>query len=136
MKLFRLAFIGFLLQLFGIAGFIAASRTSIGTLGKPAIIMLVAISIALVIWASFKVISLRGSVVYLPGLLAVDYVIAFHIVGITTFPGLLRDWRLSLDYFVSLLRVAGVAFVLFAVASILLLLLKRAIDSHNDVHQN
>ena len=136
MKLFRLAFIGFLLQLFGIAGFIAVSRTSVGPLGKPAIIMLVAIFIALVIWASFKVIGLLGSVVYLPGLLAVDYVIAFHVVGITIFPGLLRDWGLSLDYFVSLLRVAGVVFVLFAVTSILLLLLKRAIDSNNGVHQN
>jgi len=105
-------------------------------LGKPAVIGLVAILIALVIWASFKAISLWGSLLYLPALLAVGYVVAFHVVGVMAFHGLLRDSDLSLNYFMSVFRVAVVAFALFAVTAIILLLLKRAVSSHKGAHQN
>ncbi|HKU19315.1 MAG TPA: hypothetical protein VJP80_08745 [Candidatus Saccharimonadales bacterium] len=129
MKILRLASIGFLLQLFGIAAFIAVSRTSMATLGKPAVIGIVAILVILVIWTGFKAISLRGSLFYLPALLAAGYVVAFHFLGITAFPGLLRDWDLSRSYFFSVFRVAVVAFALFVATAILLLLLKRVVSS-------
>lgn len=129
MRLFQLALLGFLLQLFGIGAFIEVSRTDVGVLGKPVVIGFVAILIVLMIWIGLRSISLRGALLYLPGLLAVGYIVAFHLVGIVAFPGLLDDWSISLSYFMSVSGVALMAFVFFSTTSILLLILRRAIRS-------
>lgn len=136
MKPFRLAFVGFLLQLLGIVAFILVSRTSEAALGKPVVIALVATFLVLLIWNSTKSLNLRGSLLYLPALLALGYIAAFHVVGFAAFHGLLRDWGISSDYFLSLLRTAVVAFALFAIAAALLLLLRRVIGSREGIHQN
>jgi hypothetical protein len=135
MKLFKLTIAGFLIQALGLIAFILVSRTSVAAIGKPAVIALFTLALMLVLWFSFKWISTRSSLIYLPALLAFGYVVAFHVVGMVAFHGLLSDWDFSLGYLLLLLRMAAIMFVLYAIAAGFLFLLKKA-RARGDVLQS
>lgn len=126
MKFFQLTLAGFLVQGLGLIAFILVSRTNAAALGKPAVIALFMFAMLLMLWFSFKWISTRSSLIYLPGLLALGYVVAFHVVGMIAFHGLLSDWAFSLSYLLPLLRTAAIVFVLYAIAAGIIFLLKKA----------
>ncbi|MEN6544240.1 hypothetical protein [Parvibaculum sp.] len=117
MKLIRFGVMGIALQGMGLAAFILISRTSVATIGKPAVIGLTVVSVASLLWRSVTQAKTPTVIFLLPALLALGYAIAFHVVGVFGFRGLLRDAEFSVDYLLSVLRVTGIVFVLYAIGT-------------------
>lgn len=120
MKPVRFGLAGMVLQGAGLAAFILISRTNISTVGKPVVIGLTLVSVALLLWHSVKQAKTPAVIFMLPALLALGYIVAFHAVGAMGFHGLLRDMEFSADYLLSVLRVTGIVFVAYVVGTALL----------------
>jgi hypothetical protein len=96
-----------------LTAFIVVSQKHAASYGKPRVIAVAIVSIALLLWRAVGRATNTISVCLLPAVFTLGYIVAFHLIGAIGFPGLLRDLRSSPgDYVVSMLRVAGVVFFL------------------------
>jgi hypothetical protein len=136
MKPVRFGIAGVVLQGIFLAAFILISRTSIAAMGKPVVIGLALICMVVLLWQGVKEAQTRATLFRLPLLLALGYIIAFHVVGVLGFRGLLRDWDFSADYLMSVLRVTIIVFVLYAIGTALLYLLRTKMVRTNVVRHD
>jgi hypothetical protein len=123
---------GTVLQGVGLAAFILISGMGIATVGKPIVIGLTLVSVALLLWHGVKQAKTRAALCLLPALLALGYVIAFHAVGALGFSGLLRDMEFSADYLLSVLRVTAIVFVLYVIGTALLYFVSKALKARTN----
>jgi ABC-type enterochelin transport system permease subunit len=126
MKTIARGMFGIVLQAVCLIAFIEVSRTSVAEIGKPLIAIISALSMSLFLWGWLRNEERRRVQLLMPVLLAVGYSIAFHLVGLVAFPGLLADADWSTDYAKSVLSVTAVMFGCYSIATgFLCFLLKR-----------
>lgn len=129
MKLAWFSLVGVVLQGFFLVAFILISRSPVAGPGKPVVVLLALLSVALLLWHGVRRTADVRSLWLLPVVLAVGYVVAFHVVGALGFPGLLS----SLDapfgaYLWSVLRVTVALLVPYGIATALLAVVSRALQ--------
>ncbi len=118
MKLLSFGILGLFVQGAGLAAFMVVSRSSLAPLGKPIVIVITGLAVCTLLWEGVR--RSRGilAVCLLPVVLALGYVVAFHLLGLLGFPSLLADARQPwLDYLLPLLHVTGTLFVLYGLAT-------------------
>jgi hypothetical protein len=131
MKTIKRGILGVVLQAVCLIAFIEVSRTSIAGIGKPLVVLLSVLSVLLFLWNWLKN-EKRRIILWIPVLLAVGYSIAFHLVGLVGFPGLLADISLSADYAKSVLSVTAIMFGCYSIATgFLYLFLKNPRKPHS-----
>ena len=113
---------GVVLQGLFLAFFILVSRSAIAVFGKPAIVGLAAIGMTFMLWQGVRKAKTLTSLLILPVLLSIGYVIAFHLTGVLGFSGLLRDWAFSVDYLFSNIRIIVIVFVIYVIDTLILYL--------------
>jgi hypothetical protein len=127
MKLVQFSIFGMILQSVCLIAFILISRTTLADLGKPIVISLACLGVAFLLWRGVRNASGPTSLCLLPVVLAVGYIVAFHLVGIIGFRGLMRDIHPPYgEYLWSVLRVAVVLLVVYSIVTALLFAFKRA----------
>jgi FtsH-binding integral membrane protein len=127
MRLFVFGILGLLIQGAGLAAFMLVSRSSIADFGKPAIMVITGLAICTLLWEGVRRSKGILAVCLLPFTLAVGYTLAFHLLGVLGFPGLLSDaWPPSLDFFLSVLRVTGNLLVLYGLTTVLFFAISRS----------
>jgi len=87
--------------------FILVSRENFLADGKVAALGLAVTGTVLFLWIGVGQARNRADLCVLPMSLTLGYLVAFHLTGLFGFHGLLRDAAFSMDYFLSLLRVAA-----------------------------
>jgi hypothetical protein len=121
MKLFWFGILGLLVQGVGLAAFMLVSRFSDVTLGKLSVVVITGLAISALLWEGVRRSTRILAVCALPVLLTLGYAVAFHLLGVLGFPGLLKDaWPPWIDYFLSVLYVSGNLLVLYGLATMLL----------------
>jgi hypothetical protein len=126
-KLIRFSILGIALQGTSLLLFVLISRTNVAAVGKPSVISLAALSVGVLLWCGVRNAPDWISLFLLPVTLAVGYILAFHLLGILGFSGLLNDLHSPYDeYFLSVFRVTVVLFLLYGIATILLFMVNRA----------
>ena len=126
MRFFVFGILGLLVQGAGLAAFMLASRSSTAGFGKPAIIVITGLAIGTLLWEGVRRSKRILAVCLLPFTLALGYVLAFHLLGVLGFPGLLSDaWPPWLDFFLSVLRVTGNLLVLYGLTTALFFAINR-----------
>lgn len=127
MKLIQLGIFGIILQSVCLILFILISRTAFADLGKPIVITLSGLSVGFLLWSGVRNASGPTSLCLLPLVFAIGYIIAFHLVGLIGYRGLMRDIHPPYgDYLWSVLRVAVVLLVVYSIVTALLFAFKRA----------
>ena len=143
MKLLTSGILGVVLQGACLVAFVLTSRTSFADTRKPLVITLACLVVVLLLWRGVRNASNPASLCLLPVMLAVGYVVAFHLAGEVGFPGLLRDVHSPYsEYLGSVSRVTAILFFLYGIVTVLLFALKQSISrrktnglSHSDVSQ-
>jgi hypothetical protein len=126
-KLIRFSVFGIVLQGASLLLFVLVSRTNVAAIGKPSVISLAALSVGILLWCGVRNAPDWISLFLLPLTLAVGYIIAFHLLGVIGFPGLLNDLHSPYgEYFSSVFRVIVVLYLLYGIATILLFTVNRA----------
>ena len=118
MKYFRIATLGISLQMAYLALFIVVAGRGGAELGKSVVIVLAALSMLVLLTHAGRLYSL-GRTAMLCALLAIGFILAFHLLGLLFFPDLLRDadgW--SIDYLISNAKVIATLFVLYFVTTL------------------
>ena len=129
MKLFWFGILGLLFQGAGLAAFILVSRFSDSTLGKLIVVAITGLAVCTVLWEGVRRSKGIPAACLLPILLTLGYVVAFHVLGILGFTGLLNDaWPPWLDYFLSVLRGGGILMAMYGLATLLFLAVSRGWD--------
>jgi hypothetical protein len=129
MKIVQFSIFSVVLQGLLLSAFILVSRTTFAELGKPVVICLAFLSVGLLLWQGVRRASDFKSLCLLPVILAIGYVLAFHLVGEFFFPGLLRDVYLPHGaYLWSVLRVTLVLFLGYGIATAISAVLSRAFE--------
>jgi hypothetical protein len=125
MKITRLALVGVILQMILLATFILVSRSEHAQLGKSVVIGVAMLGMMGLFLYAVKVHTIQ-QLILLSGLLAIGYILGFHILGILYFPGLLKDFdEWSTDYLQSALAVTATLFAIYVIAVLVLFLLKN-----------
>ena len=128
-KLIRFSILGIALQGTSLLVFVLISRTNLAALGKPSVISLAGLSVGILLWRGVRNATDSTSLFLLPLTLAVGYIIAFHLLGVIGFAGLLTDLHSPYDeYFWSVFRVTVGLFLLYGIATVLLFMVNRAWD--------
>jgi hypothetical protein len=125
-KLFWFGVLGLLVQGVSLAAFMLVSRSSVAAVGKPAIIVIAGLVICTLLWEGVR--RSKGILAFclLPVLLALGYDVAFHLLGVLGFPGLLSDSRQPwLDYVLPLLHVTVTLLILYGLATALFFVISR-----------
>jgi hypothetical protein len=126
MKLAFFAIVGLVLQGVGLTAFIVVSRSSFASLGEPVVIGVAGLAVCALLWEGVRKSKGLLALCPLPVLLALGYDVAFHLLGVMGFPGLLSDasqpW---LDYFLSVLHVTGILIVAYGLVTALFFALSR-----------
>jgi hypothetical protein len=126
MRILLFGILGVLIQGAGLGAFILVSRSSIAGFGKPAIVVVTGLAICALLWEGVRRSKRIFTVCLLPITLALGYVLAFHLLGLLGFPGLLSDaWPPWLDYALAVVRVTGYLLVLYGVATVLFFAINR-----------
>jgi len=121
MKPIQFGIVGIVLQAVGLVAFILISNTGVSALGKPIVVGLTLLGVTLLLWHGIKQAKTRQAALFvLPALLALGYVVAFHVVGALGSPGLLRDMEFTPEYLLSVSRVTAIVFLFYVVAAMLL----------------
>jgi hypothetical protein len=134
MKLFWFGILGLLIQGLGLAAFMLVSRSSDATLGKRTVVVITGLAVCSLLWEGVRRSKGILTTCALPFLLTLSYVVAFHLLGVLGFPGLLKDaWSPWLDYFLSALYVSGILLAIYGPATLLFFAVNivfRSIRSH------
>lgn len=126
MKLVSFGIFGLLIQGAGLAAFMVVSRSSVATLGKPAVIVITGLVVCTLLWEGVRRSKGILSACLLPVMLALGYTVAFHLLGVLGFPGLLSDAKQPwFDYSLSVLRVTGTLLVLYGLLTVLFFAINR-----------
>src|ERR1035441_3418924 len=129
MKLFWFSILGLLIQGVDLASFMLVSRSSIASFGKPVIIVIIGISTCILLWEGVRRSKRILAVCLLPFTLAFGFVLAFHLLGLLGFFGLLSDaYPPWLDYFLSVLRVTCNLLVLYGLTTVLFFAVNRGFN--------
>jgi hypothetical protein len=127
MKLIWFGILGLLIQGMGLAGFMLVSRSSDATLGKLTVVLITGLAVCTLLWKGVRRSKGILDVCVLPFLLTLSYVVAFHLLGVLGFPGLLKDaWPPWLDYFLSVLYVSGILLAIYGLATLLFFAVHRS----------
>jgi hypothetical protein len=119
---------GILYQSISLAAFMFIAQTGFAELGKPLVVGAAILASALLVWIWIRSIEKAIWIFLVPAALAVGYLVAFHLVGVLFFPGLLGDFYPPyIDYALAVMRVTANVFVLYAIGTALLVLLNRAV---------
>jgi hypothetical protein len=107
-------------------GFILISRSRFSDFGKPFVLGITTLGIALLLWRGIKNASSLFSVCFLPIVLALGYIFAFNFVGEVAFPGLLSYAHYStIDTTEALLRVTTNLLLIYVPATALFFVLTQ-----------
>ncbi len=123
--------IGVFYQAASLAAFMLVARTGFADVGKPLVVGVAMPASALLMWIWIRSIKKAIGIFLVPAALAIGYAVAFHLVGVVLFPGLLGDFYPPFfDYALAVLRVTSNVFVLFGVGTALIFLLQRWMARH------
>jgi hypothetical protein len=126
MKLLWFGILGLAIQGVGLAAFMLVSHSSDATLGKLTVVIITGLAVCALLWEGVRRSKGLLGVWLLPVLLTLGYVVAFHLLGVLGFPGLLSDaWPPWLDYFLGVLYVSGVLMAIYGLATLLFLAVNR-----------
>jgi len=124
--------IGVLYQSMSLTAFMFVADTRFAEVGKPLVVGASMLASALLVWIWIRSIERARWIFMVPALLAVGYSVAFQLVGLVFFPGLVGDFYPPfLDYAIALPRVTGNVFVLFGIGTALIFLLQRWTARHD-----
>lgn len=117
---------GVFLQGAGLSAFIVISRTNIANVGGKIAIALTALGMGWLIWEGVRNARSKAEIFFLPVLLALGYVAAYHLVGLIWFPGLLSGFSLSgADYLKSVLMVLATVLLMYSTGTLLIFLIRK-----------
>lgn len=102
---------GTLVQILGISLFSSTSTTGWSRIGQPTALGVTLLGIIALLWFAFTNRNRPGTIILAGVALGAAYMLAFHLVGIVSFPGLLRDADAQ-GYWISILRVFAAAVVI------------------------
>jgi hypothetical protein len=118
--------IGTVVQAAGIAGYMVVSlRNPMATSGKTIAFAVIMVGVGALVWREMRRGASLGALLGVSGLLAVGYVVAFVMLGTFTFHGLLIGAEMSGRYAMTMLRVGINVFVIYAIGTMLLFLVRR-----------
>lgn len=118
--------IGVLYQSISLAAFMFVAGTHFADVGKPIVVGAAILSSALLVWVWIRSIKRAVWIFLVPATLSIGYSVAFHLVGLVFFPGLLGDFYPPfLDYALAVLRVTANMFVLYVIGTASMVLLNR-----------
>ncbi|MGD0736879.1 MAG: hypothetical protein ABR976_17235 [Terracidiphilus sp.] len=118
--------IGVLYQSISLAAFMFVARTGFAYVGKPLVVAAAVLTTALLLWIWIRSMHETIWLILAPVALAVGYSVAYLLVGVLFFPVLLGDFYPPfLDYALAVLRVTGIAFVMFGLGTVSLVFLDR-----------
>ncbi|HWZ58138.1 MAG TPA: hypothetical protein VNW46_04105 [Gemmatimonadaceae bacterium] len=118
--------IGTVVQAAGIAGYMVVSlRNPMATSGKTIAFAVIMVGVGALVWREMRRGASFGALLGVSGLLAVGYVVAFVVLGTFTFHGLLIGAEMSGRYAMTMLRVGINVFVIYAIGTALLALVRR-----------
>ena len=126
MKIFWFGILGLLVQGVGLAAFMLVSRSSDATLGKLTVVVITGLAVCTLLWGGVRRSKGILVVCLLPVLLTLGYVVAFHLLGVLGFPGLLKDaWPPWLDYFLEVMYVSGILLAIYGLTTLLFFAVNR-----------
>ncbi len=109
-KIIRLWIVGFVIQLVGLAGFLAVAPTAVSEPEKQAPIILFCIATFILLVVAVYQLDLKKLIV-LAGLLALSLICTYQTLGFTRFPGLVKDIELfSAEHLTGLAEVMAILF--------------------------
>lgn len=118
--------IGVLYQSIFLAAFMFVARTDFANEGKPLVVGAALFIAALMVWVWIRSMQVSLWLILAPAALAVGFSVAYQLVGVLFFPGRLGDFYPPfLDYPSTGLRVTANVFVLYGIATGLLVFLNR-----------
>ncbi|MGD0890418.1 MAG: hypothetical protein ABR923_02705 [Terracidiphilus sp.] len=118
--------IGVLYQSISLAAFMFVADTRFAEIGKPLVVGAAMLASALLVWPWIRSIERARWIFLVPASLAVGYLVAFQLVGLVFFPGLVGDFYPPfLDYAIAELRVTGNVYALFGIGTASIFLLQR-----------
>ena len=109
--------LGLLIHALGIYAFVIVSKSAPLLVWKLLIIGATGIASALLLWVSIRRRRTILSAIACAAVLAVDFELAFHLVGLFGFRGLLGE-AASFSYVASLSEAIGVIFILYLIPAI------------------
>jgi hypothetical protein len=127
MSVLMFGLIGLATQLALLAIFISVSRSAFASTGKPIVLVVAFVALSLIIWSAVNRTKKVTHVLALPPVLALGYLIAFYLLGLIAFPGLLSEATTSSDYIGSVLRVGCALLVIYATATGVLYLFAKSL---------
>jgi len=125
MKLIRFGIAGFLIQIGALWAFILISRTDYAPFGKPLVIVLAIVALGTLLWHEVRKTPSYAPLCLLPLVLSLGYLVAFHLLGLIGFRGLMKDLQFDIDYLWSILGVLVTVSLLYGIATTALALLAR-----------
>lgn len=103
--------LGSVIQITGICLFSATSMTRWSQFGQPIALGLTFVALVALLWFAFRNRNKPRAIVPVGVGLGAAYLLAFHVVGIVIFPGLLREVAAQ-RYWISLIRVFAAAAII------------------------
>ena len=125
MILIRFGIAGFLIQIGALWAFILISRTDYAPYGKPLVIALVILVLGTLLWHEVRKTPGCGRFCLLPLVLSLGYLVAFHLLDLIGFRGLMKDLQFDIDYLWSILRALATVSFLYGIATLAFALLAR-----------
>jgi FtsH-binding integral membrane protein len=102
---------GTIVQALGISLYSSISMTRWLVIGQPLALGVTLLGLVVVLWFAFRKRHRPGAIILAGIAFGAGYLAVFHIIGLTVFPGLLRDVDAQ-GYWLSLVRVFAAAVVI------------------------
>ena len=117
MRIISAATVGFVIQAIGLCAFALIANGVWASPGKELVIAITCLSMAVLLFFANRPYTIKRSIL-ISALLAAGYLVAFHVLGIAFFSGLLKDFRvLSTEYLQTISSIFGVLFGLYFLGS-------------------
>jgi hypothetical protein len=114
--------LGVLIHGLGLWVFMIASKNAPALELKLSIIGITGVAAVVLLWFAIRKHGTIWSAIICSAILALDFELAFHLLGLLGFGGLLRD-ATSFEYALSLLKAIGAIFMIYLLPSLALQLL-------------
>jgi hypothetical protein len=117
MSILLAAITGLVVQGIGLGAFIVIANTPWASPGKQVVVVLTFVSMLVLLFFASKPYVFKRSVA-LSALLALGYLIAYHVLGAIFFPSLLKDMAIpSIEHLRAIAPIFGLLFVLYLVGT-------------------
>lgn len=135
MSILSAACVGLAIQAAGLGTFVLVARTAWATPGKQLVILATFCSMAALLFVANRPYTFTNSFT-LSLLLALGYLLSYHVLGATVFPSLLKDFDIpSIEHTKAVAPVLGLLFLLYFVGGGLVGLLQKILSQLSPRHR-